>query len=42
MIQVNETELDDCIGRLDEVCSSRDFEILRLRIIRLLDIGIDC
>lgn len=41
MIQVNETELDDCIGRLDEVCSSREFEMLRLRIFRLLDIDMD-
>lgn len=36
MIQVKETELDDCIGRLDEVCSSWEFELLRMKAIDLL------
>ena len=36
MIQVKETELDDCIGRLDEVCSSWEFELLRKKAYDLL------
>lgn len=39
MIQVKESELDACLGMMDDVCAGWQFEMLRRRVIDLLDVG---
>lgn len=36
MLQVEENELDICIGMMDEVCRTWEFEMIKQHIIRLL------